>query len=95
MQNPEWRQYKRDAELRRSYGLTREALNALLEAQNHLCAICGNGHVGAGTRLHVDHNHATGAVRALLCGKCNTLIGLADESPERLEHAAAYLRRHI
>lgn len=93
-QDPEHRQRKRDNELRRVYGLTRAELDAMLEAQNHLCAICGNGHVGVGTRLHVDHCHASGKVRALLCGKCNTLIGLADDSPERLELAAAYLRRH-
>lgn len=93
--DPNFRQHKRDNELRRSYGLTREALNEMLDAQDHLCAICGNGHVGPGERLHVDHDHATGKVRALLCGKCNTLIGLADDSPERLELAVAYLRRHI
>jgi hypothetical protein len=76
------------------YGLTQEQFDAMRQAQGDVCAICSNGHVGPGVNLHVDHNHTTGAVRALLCGKCNTLIGLADDSPERLELAAAYLRKH-
>lgn len=80
--------------MRRAYGLEPSDLDRMRREQNDLCAICGNEHVGVGSRLHVDHNHATGAIRALLCGKCNTLIGLADDHPERLEAAAAYLRRH-
>lgn len=76
------------------YGLTQEQFDALVAAQGNVCAVCSNGHVGPGADLHVDHDHRTGAVRALLCGKYNTLIGLADDSPDRLELAAAYLRRH-
>lgn len=91
--NPAWRQYKRDAELRRSYGITRDQLNAMLEAQDHRCAICGGERNGAGTRLHIDHCHTTGRIRGLLCGKCNSAVGLLDDDPERAERLAAYLRQ--
>jgi phage FluMu protein Com len=85
---------KRERAAQQKYGLTADDLVAMLDQQDHLCAICRQPHVGKGTRLHVDHNHQTGKVRALLCSRCNTMLGLASESPERLELAAAYLRHH-
>lgn len=91
--DPAFRQWKRDNELRRVYGITRAELDAMLEEQNNLCAICGNGHVGVGTRLHIDHCHNSKKVRGLLCGNCNTAIGLLGDDPERAEALAAYLRR--
>ncbi|MCA1569791.1 MAG: endonuclease VII domain-containing protein [Chloroflexi bacterium] len=91
--DPQHRQWKRDNELRRTYGLTRSDVDAMLEAQDHLCAICRRAHVGPGTRLHVDHCHDSKRVRGLLCGKCNTAIGLLDDDPQRADAVAAYLRR--
>lgn len=71
----------------------------LAEAQGHLCAICGCPEtavtkLGKTRRLSVDHCHATGKLRELLCLRCNTLIGSAKDDPVRLERAAAYLRKH-
>lgn len=96
-----WRKgYRRNAErirreklaqhYRRKYGLTIEQRDQMLERQGGLCAICRRKPVGGGV-LHVDHCHATGVVRALLCTKCNTLIGLADENPDTLRAAIDYL----
>jgi hypothetical protein len=65
----------------------------MVEQQAGLCAICGGQPNGPGRRLHVDHCHMTGRRRALLCAKCNTMLGLADDVPERLESAATYLRK--
>lgn len=84
---------RREAKVLFKFGITQAELDAMLEAQHNLCAICGNGHVGVGTRLHIDHCHSTGRIRGLLCGKCNTAVGLLDDSPERAEQLAAYLRR--
>lgn len=49
--------------------LSDEEYAALFDAQGGGCAICGNA--PKTRRLHVDHNHATGAIRGLLCYRCN------------------------
>jgi hypothetical protein len=49
---------------------------------------------GRGDCFKVDHDHVTGAVRALLCHGCNIGIGLFRDDPGLLEDAASYLRAH-
>lgn len=77
--------------LRYGYGITIEQHDAMLVAQGGVCAICKGPPVGIGNRLHVDHDHATGVVRGLLCSNCNTSLGKMNDDPERLRAAAAYL----
>jgi Recombination endonuclease VII len=72
------------------YGLSKEDYRRLLAAQNGLCAVCDEK---PERRLCVDHCHATGEVRGLLCGNCNTAIGLLADDPERMLAAARYVRR--
>lgn len=67
--------------------------DALVAKQNGCCAICGIDHaarVGSG-RLSIDHDHATGKVRGLLCHRCNSLLGHAKDKVETLRKAIAYL----
>ena len=64
------------------------------------CALCRRTAEEARTSdrikaLSVDHCHETGAIRGLLCGPCNTGIGMLGENPERLTAAADYLYRAI
>lgn len=83
------------------YRLTPEAYEALLEEQDGACAICGTKEPRASGRdtFCVDHVHEsgpykgsrTGAIRGLLCGRCNMAIGLLDHNPEALEAAIGYL----
>lgn len=79
------------------YGLARATFHGLLWAQGNACAICSTRTPKSRTTnpdgWHVDHNHQTGVVRGILCSKCNTLLGHADDLPQRLESAAMYLRR--
>jgi hypothetical protein len=76
------------------YGLTVEAFNAQIAAQNNRCAICEMVFDGAGRGgPHVDHDHDVYRLRGLLCFKCNHLLGNAQDDPELLKRAAQYLER--
>lgn len=70
------------------YGVSPELYSAMRVAQDGLCAICY-----ASGNLVVDHCHESGAVRALLCPRCNVALGWMDDTPERLRAAADYLER--
>jgi hypothetical protein len=75
--------------LKRRYGITAEVADALLEQQGGVCAICK-----AAPAVHVDHDHETGAVRALLCFNCNGGLGQFKDNPHLLHAAAYYVAFH-
>ena len=79
--------------LKRKYGVTPEWYDEQLAAQGGGCGICGRP-PRDDISLHVDHDHATGALRRLLCFSCNNLLGDAGDDPSRLRAAADYLDRH-
>lgn len=91
--DPDHQRRRNERLLFTKYGLTMADFNALLESQGGVCAICKGDRNGPGARFHVDHHHTSGRVRGLLCGRCNTAIGLLQDSPELAEAAAVYLRR--
>lgn len=79
----------REDKLIRKYGITAADYQQLLNAQGGGCAICGRQ--DQRRRLNVDHDHATGMVRGLLCSGCNgARLGRLGDSPERAEELAAY-----
>lgn len=84
----------RAKQVERDYGITLEQYHHMLTEQEFRCAICPREYWECQRGLAIDHCHRTGTVRRLLCGQCNALLGLASEDPERLERAAAYLRRY-
>lgn len=88
----------RDKYLRRDFGITLEEYQRRFEEQGGVCAICRQPEVskrnGKTKQMAVDHDHVTGAVRALLCNGCNPMIGYAKDRPEVLRAAAEYLERH-
>lgn len=73
------------------YGITWAEYDAMLSAQGGVCAICLEV-CPTGQRLCVDHDHETGAVRSLLCRRCNQGLGAFRDRPDLLDTAAAYLR---
>jgi hypothetical protein len=93
-------EHYRDADYRSIYGISLIEYEKLFEKQGRVCAICGklpDNPAGAGKnernkRLHVDHNHLTGAVRGLLCRNCNVGIGLLGEDVVVLEAAIQYIK---
>jgi hypothetical protein len=67
------------ATIAKTYGITGDEYEALLRAQGGRCAICRAR--PKSKRLAVDHDHKTGAVRGLLCSRCNhDLMGSAWDS---------------
>lgn len=79
-------------QLRVKYGITDAGFDELLAAQGGCCAVCRTANPpGRGQRLHVDHDHATGKVRGLLCTECNVGLGKFKDDPELLRRAAEYL----
>lgn len=79
--------------LKKSYGLSLDDFQRLLESQGGGCAICGNKpeHDVPKTRMVVDHCHATNKVRGILCDLCNTAIGKFQDDPDLLRSAIKYL----
>lgn len=84
------------------YGITIEEFERRFAEQGRVCVICGNGarserkyHAGTTVPLsfHVDHCHGSGAVRGILCMKCNQGLGGFRDDPELLVRAAEYLLR--
>ncbi len=82
----------------RSYGLTVEQFSAMLENQNHVCAICKRKIEDVSKReknLAIDHCHKTQKVRGLLCPDCNRALGMFQDNPAILREAIAYLEKHL
>ena len=85
-------EYQRIHARKSIYGITEEQYQALIVLQNNCCAICMSS--ANGKTLHIDHDHATGKVRSLLCNSCNHLLGNAKDTIELLKAAIKYLRKH-
>lgn len=82
----------RDQLLRYRFGISLLDYNRMNELQRGLCAICGNPNPRkTDSGLVVDHCHATGKVRGLLCHSCNTALGHLRDSVENLKAAIVYL----
>jgi hypothetical protein len=83
----------RIAVVKRKFGITAEALALLYKAQDDKCAICRCSEADNGKWFAVDHDHATGEVRGLLCSTCNSGLGHFKDAPDNLRNAIAYLQK--
>jgi hypothetical protein len=88
------REAHRRNRLRNKFGITPEDYDRMLASQGGGCAICGTTVPRGQGRFHVDHDHATGRVRGLLCNNHNVGLGAFDDSIANLQAAIEYLRRH-
>ncbi len=89
-----WRQKHperyRSLSLRSKYGLDVNAVAIMESEQLGLCLVCRRP-FGPERRSVVDHRHADGQVRGLLCKTCNLGLGHFGDDPATLRAAAAYL----
>jgi len=82
-----------DNNLKRDFDISLQAYKIMLANQQGKCYICGKTEKENGKRLAVDHNHKTGKVRDLLCGKCNAAIGFLDECTQKTLNLLEYLKK--
>jgi|SRR5271157_1536011 len=76
--------------LRVKRNLSIEQYYEQLAFQNGTCALCGTP--PQKIRLAVDHDHATGENRGLLCGPCNTALNRLENVADWVEKALMYLK---
>lgn len=89
-ENPERYELQKRTQNLKQFGLTVEIYDKMHMDQKGLCLICLKPETES-KRLAVDHDHATGKVRGLLCSRCNSSIGKFEESSELLRRAAEYI----
>ena len=70
-------------------GDRKKVATLLIQKHGEKCASCGiAGKYGSG--LVLDHCHKTGEARGILCSKCNSALGLLDDSPEKVKALMKY-----
>lgn len=77
-----------------TYGITKDEYDATLILQQNRCAICnkeGRPKKNGTRRLVLDHCHATGKFRGLLCDKCNLGIGHFEHDISLFAKASNYI----
>jgi hypothetical protein len=84
------REAVRRHKLKSRFGLTPAEYDARIAFQHGRCAICHDPM----TNPHLDHDHATGQLREVLCLNCNTGIGKLKDNPALLRAAARYIEKH-
>lgn len=88
---------------KKRYGISIEEYDAMLFLQEGKCAICKRVFNNEVKAPHIDHDHMCcpgerscgKCVRGLLCGKCNSAIGLLEDSAESARAAVDYLTKVV
>lgn len=84
----------RNYHYKKSYGISTEEYEEMLEKQGRCCAICSRTEEqnSVKKRFVVDHNHITNKVRGILCHSCNVSLGvLRLDEEEQLKKLVNYL----
>lgn len=83
------------------YGVTVGEIEQMKQDQGNSCAACGihADEIDHGSFCHnplvIDHDHATGKVRGLLCSTCNSALGHVHDSIETLQNLITYLKKQL
>lgn len=86
----ESKNYDRGYYLKKAFGITEKDFDNMMNSQNNSCAICKKG-LSSTKEAHIDHCHKTGAVRGILCRKCNAGLGQFSDDINLMEIAINYL----
>jgi hypothetical protein len=84
----------------RAAGVDATRYQEMLREQGGVCAICAQPErapdkaSGKTKDLAIDHDHVTGAIRALLCSNCNRALGLFNDDIALLAKAQSYVLYH-
>jgi hypothetical protein len=84
----------------RKKGVDATRYQEMLREQGGVCAICAQPErapdkaSGKTKDLAIDHDHVTGAIRALLCSNCNRGLGLFNDDDALLAKAQSYVLYH-
>ncbi len=81
---------RREDHIKSKFGMTLDDVRELQKQQENKCAICLNDFVSTPC---IDHCHATGKVRGLLCTNCNHGLGKFKDDQGCLQRAIEYLRK--
>lgn len=77
----------------KQYGLSVSEFTALLAAQEGKCPVCDECLPNEPHLIHIDHSHATGKVRGILCRLCNIGLGYFQDDTARMERAIQYVSK--
>mgnify|MGYP000013335075 CR=1 FL=1 len=91
VKSPNYKLAVRKAQLKKNYGITPEDYDLMFAKQQGVCAICSQPDNEKRQYLCVDHDHASGVVRGLLCHNCNIGLGKFQDDPNLLNKAIWYL----
>jgi hypothetical protein len=91
--DPEWALRRKIRQSCKALGLSFAEVMAAWEERGHQCEICNRTPAPGEIRLHIDHDHQTGAFRSFLCSGCNTGLGQLREDIAILRSAIEYLTR--
>ena len=103
---PEYREKERLYALKNNiffrYGITLEERDKMILEQDNKCLRCGLPFEGKGhTKLApaVDHDHSfekgdPNSIRGIIHNECNTMIGIHNDSIEKLQLSIDYLKNY-
>ena len=82
--------------LKKLYGISLAQYEKMFASHSGLCDACGCQPTGkrAKAKLQVDHCHGTGFIRGLLCGNCNTALGMLSDSPDKIVKLLLYVKKN-
>lgn len=83
------------AELARKHKVPKSQIESMLANRGDNCHACGKVFEAVGKhRRNLDHCHKTNVIRGFLCTRCNTILGLCDESATVLNNIKKYMSKH-